>query len=95
MTNGYLTFLDYLELRRRVEKRLASGRYFLLHIIIFMVEMALIGAAGFNPSYDPSNYFFVFPSYGNLVAFWSGVLLAHGLWSYWRSGARWTAGCCY
>ena len=41
MTNGYLTFLDYLELRRRVEKRLASGRYFLLHIIIFMVEMAL------------------------------------------------------
>jgi hypothetical protein len=88
MTNGYLTFLDYLELRRRVEKRLAAGNWFLLHIIIFIIGATMIGLAGFHTTYDPDEYFFIFPYYGHWVTFWSGVLLTHGLWSYWRSGAR-------
>jgi len=88
MTNGYLTFLDYLELRRRVEKRLAAGNWFLLHIFVFGIGAALIGIAGFHAIYDPDEYFYIFPQYGHYVSLWSGVLLAHGLSTYWRSGAR-------
>lgn len=85
MSNGYLTFLDYLELRRRVERRLASGNYFLLHIFIFGAGATFIGLAGWSPYIYG---WFVYPVNGHLVSLWSGILLAHGLLDYWRSGAR-------
>jgi len=88
MTNGYLTFLDYLELRRRVERRLASGKGFLLHAITFGVGAAAIGNAGWSPYYDPFQNYFIDPTYGFLIGCWSALLLVHGLWSYWHSGAR-------
>jgi len=59
MTNGYLTFLDYLELRRRVEKRLASGSLFLLHVIAFGVGTAIIGTAAWSPYYIPPRLYFI------------------------------------
>jgi hypothetical protein len=88
MTNGYLTFLDYLELRRRVEKRLASGNLFLLHFIVFGVGTAIIGTAAWSPYYDPYRGYFINPVIGHWITLWSGILLAHGLCSFWRSGAR-------
>ncbi len=85
MTNGYLTFLDYLELRRRVEKRLASVNPLLLHGLIFGVSTTIIGLMGYPQFYSG---YFVYPVNGHVVSLWSGVLLAHGLWTYWHSGAR-------
>jgi len=85
MANGYLTFLDYLELRRRVEKQLASGNHFLLHIFIFGTGATFSGLAGWSPYIYG---WFVYPLNGHLVSLWSGILLAHGLWTYWQSGAR-------
>src|SRR5215207_6510808 len=87
MANGYLTFLDYLELRRRVERRLASGKWFLLHTIAFGVGAAAIGNVGWSPYYDSSRNYFIDPSYGFLIGCWSALLLIHGICSYWRSGA--------
>jgi len=88
MTNGYLTFLDYLELRRRVEKRLTAGHYFLLHTIVFAISATVIGSAAYSPIYYEFRDYFIRPGYGQFVALWSGILLIHGLLSFWRSGAR-------
>ena len=88
MANGYLTFLDYLELRRRVEKRLASGNLLLLHTVAFGIGATALGFIGFQTFYNPYDYYFVDPTMGHIVGLWSGILLLHGLWFYWRSGAR-------
>ena len=91
MTNGYLTFLDYLEVRRRVERRLASGKWLLLHTIAFGVGAAYIGYCGLMgwPLYWTRNDVpLIDSSYGFIVACWSSLLLVHGLWTYWRSGAH-------
>jgi len=88
MTNGYLTYLDYLELRRRVEKRLASGNWLLLHTFIFTIGATVLGIYGFQTYYNPFDYFYVDPTMGHIVGLWSGILLLHGLWSYWYSGVR-------
>lgn len=87
MTNGYLTFLDYLELRRRVEKRLTSGNRLFLHIVLFGLGATIAGVAGFNAIYTPGEYFFIDAHIGYWVSAWSALLLAHGLWTYVRSGA--------
>src|SRR4051812_37175883 len=88
MSNGYLTFLDYLELRRRVEKRLASGNWFFLHMVTFGVITAIIGSLAYSPIWDQFRDYFIRPQYGQLVALWSGILVIHGLWTLWHSGAR-------
>jgi hypothetical protein len=88
MTNGYLTFLDYLELRRRVEKWLASGNLLLLHTLVFGIGATALGIIGFQSYYNPFDYYYVDPSMGHIVGLWSGILLLHGLWFYWRSGAH-------
>lgn len=88
MTNGYLTFLDYFELRRRVEQRLVSTSWFLLHVIIFGVGASIVGIEGWSPYYDAYRDYFINPSHGILVAGWSILLLVHGVWSYWQSGMR-------
>ena len=88
MANGYLTFLDYLELRRRVEKRLTSGNWFLLHTLVFGFGATFIGSMGYSPIYDEFHNYFIRPEYGHWVALWSGILFLHGLWTYWQSGAR-------
>ncbi len=88
MTNGYLTFLDYLELLRRIERRLASGSWFLLHVILFGAGTAIVGTAAWSPYYDPNRQYFINPVIGHWITLWSGVLLAHGLWSFWQSGSR-------
>jgi len=88
MTNGYLTFLDYLELRRRVEKRLASGNLLLLHTFFFGIGATILGIVGFQWVYNSFNYYYVDPSMGFIVSGWSVILLVHGLWTYWYSGVR-------
>ena len=88
MANGYLTFLDYFEMRRRIEKRLASGRLFLLHIVIFTIGAGMIGSASYSPYWYQGRDYFIYPFTGHSISLWSGILLAHGLWSFWNSGAR-------
>ncbi|MCA0458916.1 MAG: hypothetical protein LCI00_33515 [Chloroflexi bacterium] len=88
MANGYLTFLDYFEMRRRIERRLASGRLFFLHIILFAIGAGIIGNAAYSPYYYVGRDYFIYPFTGHWVSLWSGILLVHGLWSFWQSGAR-------
>jgi hypothetical protein len=92
MSNGYLNFLDYLELRRRVEKRLSRPLPLLTHTLVFGVSALLIGLLGFyyfKPPFDfyDLNYYFISPGFGQFVALWSGGLFLHGLWAFLRSGA--------
>jgi hypothetical protein len=86
MTNGYLAFLDYLELRRRVEKWLAPGNVLLIHAFVFGIVVFLMPT--FVMSSDRFRIDYIDRSYGFLVATWSGLLFIHGLWTYWHSGAN-------
>lgn len=89
MANGYLNFLDYLELRRRVEKRLSRPLPLLAHTLVFGVSALLIGLLGFYSFRNPNvlDYYFILPGLGQFVAVWSGGLFLHGLWAFVRSGA--------
>lgn len=87
--SSYLTFLDYLELRRRVERRLASSQMLLMHSVFFVIVIAALLVNG-TYSYQPPDYrpqYLVTPLAGVIMALWSVGLLLHGLWTYRASGA--------
>jgi hypothetical protein len=83
MGNSYWTFLDYLELRRRVEKRLMRGTLLLLHIIAFVSTTCFLISTRnlFEPNY------FIEQGKGYFMAAWSLLLAVHALWTYANSGA--------
>ncbi|MFN8373835.1 MAG: hypothetical protein U0694_13285 [Anaerolineae bacterium] len=84
MWNSYWTFLDYLELRRRAEKRLARGTWLLVHTALFVVAtIAMIANAGGR--YNNGYFMQMNDSYG--FAFWSFLLVVHAIFTYARSGA--------
>lgn len=89
MWNDYANFLDYMEIRRRVEKKLAKPSRLFLHIAAFV---AVASAAGFHAlmtsGWPYMRSYFVEPGAGQWMAIWSVVLLLHGLYTYWRSGAN-------
>ncbi|MFN8373834.1 MAG: hypothetical protein U0694_13280 [Anaerolineae bacterium] len=89
MWNSYWTFLDYLELRRRVEKRLARGTWLLAHSVLFVfIAIGAVLYAYSTRTYDIIvSRDFVYPVIGYCMALWSIVLAAHGLYSYNQSGA--------
>jgi Na+/proline symporter len=83
----YFIFLDYLELRRRIEKRLAKANWLLLHSLLFVVVTGVLLAlfsAG-TPSIPLG--FFIVPPIGYAMTAWSVILLLHTLWYFSRSGA--------
>lgn len=85
---NYFIFLDYLELRRRIEKRLAKVNWLLLHTILFVLMIGLAFAYRSDLAYDTfSPYYFIDPTYGFGFTVWSVILLGHTLWSFSRSGA--------
>ena len=85
--HNYFIFLDYLELRRRIEKRLATVNWLLLHSILFVVVTGLLlmtltaGTPNFYTGY------FILPPIGYAMTAWSVLLLLHTFWTYARSGA--------
>lgn len=83
--NNYHLYLDYLELRRRVERHLSRALPVVAHIIIFAVVANLIGWNGYKGIRDPNDYYFIAPEFGRFLAGWSGVLLVHTLWQTLRS----------
>jgi hypothetical protein len=92
MSNGYLNFLDYLELRRRVEKRLSRPLPLLAHTLLFGAGAPIIGLLDFYVL--RGSYYFPYlvqPAFGQIVALWSGALFLHGIWAFLRSGAMGSA----
>ncbi len=88
MWNDYLTFLDYLELRRRVERRLAGAQWLFLHALLFIfVAVLAVSYAASTFSWWNGRSYFLEPSYGQIMAVWSGVLAVHSLWTFRHSGA--------
>jgi hypothetical protein len=69
-------YFDYVEIRRRIERRLSSGTALVLHLGVYLAVMVgLIGV--FGRVYGSATVTWV-----NLfMAGWSGVLLLHGLWT--------------
>lgn len=84
---NYFIFLDYLELRRRVEKRLSKVNWVLLHSIVFVLATGVfLSVATSGVAFPPRDYF-VRPEYGQAMTAWSIILLGHVLWAFSRSGA--------
>jgi hypothetical protein len=88
MWNDYFSYLDYLELRRRVEKHLAKAHVLALHISVFVVAVLYVLMAN-NRFFNPGEYpgYFTSPSLASFMAGWSLLLLAHGLLTFRRSAA--------
>lgn len=83
-------YFDYVEIRRRIERRLASGVGLVVHLALFLLA-CVIGAALHPPYYYFFNYG-VFSYSGTwhvaalLMLAWSLVLAFHGLQTYRRAG---------
>lgn len=83
MWNENEAYFDYAEIRRRVERRLASGQILVIHIAVFL--LAIIGLVAI---FGPRSYVsggLVWAHVG--MTGWSGLLLLHSLWAYRNSGS--------
>jgi hypothetical protein len=85
MLKNYRSYLDYKELRRRIEAKLSKPRNVLIHAWAFIIVNAIMWWTTWPWVYYPdianSPYL---P--GLITAAWSVVLLLHTLWSYFHSG---------
>lgn len=57
-------------------------------MVLFAVGAGVIGTADWSPYYDPFRDYFINPTIGHWVSLWSVLLVAHGVWSFWRSRRR-------
>jgi hypothetical protein len=83
MSNSYWTFLDYLELRRRVERRIWRGKWLLGNIVAFVLAAAVFSATSNAYAYG----YAVEPSTSYFMTFWSIGLALHGILTFFKSGA--------
>jgi hypothetical protein len=82
-------FLDYLQIRQRIESRLAASQAILAHIGLYLIAvLAFLIASIYPPNYPyvPRSYF-IEPGVSYLMTAWSILLLGHGVWAYRKSGA--------
>lgn len=82
MRSDFVTFIEYIELRRRIELRLVPPLWLLLHSVVFMIVslwIALNAAAETNSAVDPSDI--------KMMGLWSAILGIHGWIAYYQSGA--------
>jgi hypothetical protein len=83
-------FLDYVEIRRRIEQRLPQMPAVWAHLALFLgaviVLVTVTSPHGGYYYYERVGYF-IQPGNGFAMAGWSVLLLIHGLWAYKRSGA--------
>jgi len=88
MAHDDLNFLDYVEIRRRVEGRFARIAGLVVHSFIFIAITAWLGILGTIVNTNPTEerFYFLAPEAGHIMALWSMLLVAHGLWTFWRSG---------
>ncbi len=89
MWDKHPLFLDYLQIRHRVESRLASSQAILAHIGLFLIAVLALLITTLYPinyPYVPRSHFIdVGASY--LMTAWSIILLGHGVLAYRKSGA--------
>jgi hypothetical protein len=79
-------YLDYGEIRRRIEQRLAGATGIVWHMALFLV--AILAILMFVIPGQTNGYpYFIEPGVGALFAIWSIVLMLHGARSFRRSGA--------
>ncbi len=89
--HNYFIFLDYLELRRRIEKRLARPYLLAIHAVLF--SAAVTGFSIYTTqqmmrfSYDPNIRFAFYPAETLVMTLWAVLLMIHGLRTYSHSGA--------
>jgi hypothetical protein len=74
---GYFSFLEYLELRRRVENRLAKANWLAYHTAAFSIG-ALVTICG--------DIWLIVPGINHVMTLWSLLLFAQGMWTFWHSG---------
>ena len=86
MWNSYFSYLDYLELRRRVERRLSGSLWLFIHVALFVIiPQACYGLWPWGWWYP--GYTLVHDWIAAAMIGWSIILLLHGLWTFFRSGA--------
>jgi 2TM domain len=84
--NRYHLYLDYLEMRRRAEKRLANPRWLLAHVMVFCLVVAAVLGYGLSQPYQYNSGLFGYARHQPLMV-WSIVLALHSFWVLFRSGA--------
>lgn len=82
MWNENETYFDYVEIRRRVERRLASGLGLAAHTAVFVLAVFTLSAV-----FAPWSYSITAATGANLLMFgWSLLLALHGLLAYRNAG---------
>jgi hypothetical protein len=94
MDGDYSTYLDYKEIRRRVERRLKQGGGLLAHMLLYLLAVPAVVLSNAYLSYTYFSFgsarfyeVYVSPAVGIPFAIWGLVLLAHAFRVYRRSGA--------
>jgi hypothetical protein len=89
MWDKHPLFLDYLQIRQRVESRLASSQVILAHIGLFLIAVLALLITTLYPINYPyvPRLHFIDPGVSYLMTVWSILLLGHGLSAYQKSGA--------
>lgn len=81
MFNDSESYLDYVEIRRRVERRLASGQSVVIHVALFLLALlalvAVFGVPFYLSRFALVNFF---------MAGWSGLVFLHSVWLYRNGG---------
>jgi hypothetical protein len=85
MLKNYRSYMEYKELRRRIEANLSKPRHVLIHAFLFMVANVAIWYVTFR---TVGNAFMQASVHapGIITTFWSFGLLAHALWGLFHSG---------
>lgn len=82
MWNDNESYQDYVEIRRRVERRLVSGMTLVVHSGLFMLGLVALIAIWFPP-YESGGA----PLLNFGMGAWSGLLFLHSLWTLRHSGS--------
>jgi hypothetical protein len=85
MLRNYRSYLEYKDMRRRIEAGLHRPRAVLTHVIVYLTVNSVMWLATYPKFYEPGtseNIFFP----GLITAAWGFVLMAHAIWSYFHSG---------
>lgn len=85
MLNNYRSYLEYKELRRRIEAKLSKPRHVLIHAIVFLATTGFLWLVTFPQIYDAGTAGNPYVP-GLLTTVWSFALLVHALWSTFHSG---------
>lgn len=86
MWNSYFSYLDYLQIRRRIERRLSRNRWLFIHVAAFVITPSVVYLTTPWLWWSPGYPYVVNPVIGAVMAGWAIALMLHGLLTYFRSG---------